>query len=48
MTLACEPEFIRALGLGLVCGFIFGAAAAGAYVLHQTGRILDLVEKNHQ
>lgn len=48
MTLACDSEFIRALALGLVFGFVFGAAVGGAYVFNQTRQILALVEKNDQ
>lgn len=45
MTLACDSEFLRALALGLVCGFIIGAVCGGAYILNQTRQIMALVEK---
>lgn len=48
MNLACDSEFLRALALGLACGFAFGAVAGGAYILSQTRQIMALVEKKDQ
>lgn len=45
MNLACDSEFIRALALGLVCGFAFGAACGIAYAVKQARDVMALIEK---
>lgn len=45
MTLACDSEFIRALAIGFVCGFAFGAVAGGSYILAQARQIMAQVNR---